>query len=190
MLDWDECYRDGRWPWQREGLNPAFQTWLEDGRFAGKRVLIPGCGGSTEGLELAKSGADVTLLDLSDTAIAMQRKRFDEAGVSATLQVGNVLTWSAEHPFDVIYEQTCLCALEPSDRAAYVANLAHWLAPTGTLLALFMHTNREGGPPFHCPLADMRELFGDAVWRWPDSPYLHVPHSPGLFEVGVTLTRA
>ena len=57
------------------------------------------------------------------------------------------------------------------------------------MLALFMQTNDDGGPPYHCPIPDMKELFTADHWRWPDPPYLEAPHHGDLYEIGVVLKR-
>ena len=48
---------------------------------------------------------------------------------------------------------------------------------------------RAGGPPFDCPLPDMRTLFDAARWQWPDNLPLDVPHPNGLVEQGFVIVR-
>ena len=61
--------------------------------------------------------------------------------------------------------------------------------PGGLLLALFMQTGRDGGPPFHCALPQMHELFSDERWLWPESGPIEVDHPNGLHELGTVLVR-
>ena len=101
----------------------------------------------------------------------------------------DLLWWTPAEPFDAIYEQTCLCALDPADWREYARRLAGWLSPGGRLFALFMQTGKEGGPPYHCAMPAMRELFADDDWQWPASHPFEIPHPTGLTELACVLTR-
>ena len=182
---WDERYRAGRTAWERGGLHPAFLAWREAGALRPCRILVPGAGRSPEPQALAESGFDVTAVDAAPSAAAAQRERLGAAHVVQA----DLLAWNPPTPFDAIYDQTCLCALPPSDRAAYEACLRRWLRPGGTLFALFMMTGREGGPPFDCPPAEMRALFPADRWAWPADMPPPVPHSIGYLEQPAALGR-
>ncbi|PJA33792.1 MAG: thiopurine S-methyltransferase, partial [Zetaproteobacteria bacterium CG_4_9_14_3_um_filter_53_7] len=91
-------------------------------------------------------------------------------------------------PFDAIYEQTCLCALQPTQWSDYEQWLYNHLKPGGQLLALFMQTNAEGGPPFHCDVTEMKPLFAASRWLWPDNGDT-VPHPSGRHELAHLLIR-
>ena len=187
--DWDDMYKEGEVPWQRTELNPAFDHWRHEKVLKPCRILVPGCGTSPEIVELARAGFDVTALDISKTAIEEQKRMLDDAQQSATLVVDDVLTWMPLHGFEMIYEQTCLCALHPEDRHHYHHQLRHWLKPEGKLLALFMQTGRKDGLPYDCPLEEMKDLFTEEHWHWPSPPYFQSKHSDGLYEIAVVLTR-
>lgn len=93
-----------------------------------------------------------------------------------------------EQAFDVIYEHTCLCAIHPSQWRTYQQLLASWLRPGGDLLALFMQSTLEKGPPFNCHLDAMRELFHDQEWEWGTEMH-HVPHPIGMTEIACHLRK-
>lgn len=140
-------------------------------------------------LELARRGFEVWGLDIAPTPLARLRARLDEAGLAAQLVQADVLAWQPEHPFDAIYEQTCLCALDPHEWTTYANRLHDWLRPEGRLYALFMQTDRAGGPPYHCDLTVMRTLFAPTHWDWVEPPQRKVPHPNGLFEYAAILKR-
>ena len=181
-IDWESRYRDGATGWERAGLNPSFVSWRETGAMAPCRVLVPGAGRSPEPLALAEAGFDVTLVDLSATAVATQRARLERLHVKAHVTQGDLLQWDPPALFDAIYDQACLCALPPAIWPDYAARLRQWLRPDGTLFVLFMQSTRAGGPPFHCGLEAMRQLFPAPAWQWPDTLPPPVDHSPGLAE--------
>ncbi len=188
-IDWEGRYRDGRTGWERQGLHPSFIAWRDSGALAPPgRVLVPGAGRSPEPLRLAEAGFGVTIVDAAPSAVAVQQEWLQGTGAEAF--VADLFTWEPPAPFDLIYDQTCLCALPPALWPDYAARLARWLRPGGRLFALFMQTGTEGGPPFHCDLAAMRALFGAELWIWPDHLPDLVAHSAiGREQPAILLRR-
>jgi hypothetical protein len=171
-------------------LNPAFGGWLESRALAPCRILVPGGGRSAEPLALAEAGFDVTVVDLADSAVAAQRARLERLNVLARVEQANLLAWEPASPFDAIYDQACLCALPPPTWPEYVTRLHRWLGGTGRLFILFMQTNTQGGPPFHCDIGHMRRLFSAPQWQWPETLPEPVQHPSGRAEQPVVLQAA
>jgi hypothetical protein len=186
--DWNARYRAERTPWERPTLNPAFLTWRQEGTLNPCRILVPGAGRSGEPLALSHDGFDVTVVDSAPVALAVQRARLQAAGHAAKVYEADLLSWSPESPFDVIYDQTCLCALPPPSWPAYAARLHNWLVPGGRLFLLAMQVGREGGPPFDCSPEVMRTLFKTG-WQWPEVLSDPVPHSLAQGEIPIVLGR-
>lgn len=190
MSHWEEKYRTRNIPWDRGAISPALLGWLEDGELPpGGRILIPGCGHGHEAVELARRGFQVTALDIAPSALAHLADQLAATGVTAERICADALSWQPAQAFDAIYEQTCLCALNPEHWTAYEQQLFNWLRPGGKLFALFMQTDRDGGPPFHCAMPEMHTLFGDSHWQWPEGAPGRVGHPNGLFEFAAELTR-
>lgn len=187
--DWEGRYREGKTAWDRGETSPALTHWLAEGLVPAARVLVPGCGHGHEIAELIRAGCDVTAVDIASQPVQSLTDDLAGLGLRAEVVQADLLHWQPTAPFDAVYEQTCLCALDPPYWSEYEQRLASWLVPGGTLLALFMQTGREGGPPFDCRLQDMRSLFDGARWEWSDRPPLRVPHPNGLSEEGHILTR-
>ncbi|RME84072.1 MAG: methyltransferase domain-containing protein [Zetaproteobacteria bacterium] len=187
---WEAKYRAGEDGWDRGGVNPAFEPLVSAaGLSPGARVLVPGCGRGYEVVELARRGFEVVAIDLARPAVDALQTRLRELGLDAKVVCGDLFAFDARG-FDAVYEQTCLCALPPERWPAYAAWLRERLAPGGKLVALFMQTGEEGGPPFHCDLMAMRKLFAPPEWRWPAAPPVLSPHRHGRFELGYVLERA
>jgi SAM-dependent methyltransferase len=187
--EWEQRYHAGRTAWDRGGPSPALAHWLADGLVPEGRVLVPGCGHGHEVAELIRAGRQVTAVDIATQPVLRLMGQLAELGLHATVVQADLLHWQPAEPFDAVYEQTCLCALDPAHWAEYERRLAAWLRPGGRLLALFMQTGQDGGPPFDCPVPDMAVLFDPARWAWPEGPPLEVPHPNGLVEKGYVLTR-
>ncbi len=190
-VDWESKYRSGETAWDRGGANPALMQWLADDALPPGRALVPGCGRGYEVVTLARAGWAVTAIDSAPSAVQSLRERLVTDGLRANIEQADLFEWSpADGPFDLIYEQTCLCALSPSQWPAYADRLAQWLRPGGVLAALFMQTGKPGGPPFDCPLDAMHRLFAPPTWVWGAADEkLCSPHTIGFEEYGVLLLR-
>ena len=187
--DWEQRYHAGQTAWDRGAASPALEHWLDAGLVPRGRVLVPGCGHGHEVAELVRAGCHVTAVDIAAQPVIRLTGQLTELGLHANVVQADLLHWQPAEPFDAVYEQTCLCALDPGHWAEYERRLRDWLLPGGRLLALFMQTGRAGGPPFDCPLPDMRALFDEVNWLWPTEPALEVPHPNGLVEKGYALSR-
>jgi len=183
---WESKYHNSETGWDRGGHSPALSAWLE--KLEPCRILIPGCGRGHEVIELARRDFDVVAVDIATPAIDHMQAELEKEKLTATLIHGDLFELDLE-PFDAIYEQTCLCALQPEQRADYERWLYNHLKPDGQLLALFMQTDTEGGPPFHCAVDDMKILFDASRWSWPESDGDAVPHPSGRHELAHLLTR-
>jgi len=179
-VNWEERFREGTTRWERPALHPAFVGWQESGVLAPCNILVPGAGRSTEPTALADAGFTVTVVDAAPTAVATQRARLERVHMKAQVVLSDLFTWQALAPFDAVYDQACLCALPPPLWPKYVARLSDWLRPGGQLFILFMQTGKDGGPPFHCSVAAMRNLFDAAHWTWPDTLPEMIPHPTGV----------
>ena len=190
MNDWESRYQSGETGWDRGASSPALSVWLEkSGLRSGCRMLVPGCGRGHEVVHLAELGFEVTGIDIAPSAVTHLKQALNTKGLSAKVMQADLFQYRPDSPFDAIYEQTCLCAIQPEQREQYEALLYDWLKPGGSLYALFMQTAADGGPPFHCDLLSMRHLFPDTRWEWPVTEPVFAPHRNGRFELGYQLTR-
>lgn len=188
-MDWEALYQQEDTGWDRGVISPALKHWFEAGDIApSQRILIPGCGRGYEVVELAKRGFDVTALDLAPSAVAAVKQALRDANLTATLVCSDLFDYQPKHSFDIVYEQTCLCALPVEQRESYEQCLYSWLKSNGVLLFSMMQTGEEGGPPFHCDWLDMHGLFAEKRWQWQQEPPFMIPRPTGLrFELGFTL---
>jgi len=164
--EWENRYQKGDTGWDRGQVSDGLYFWLKNKLLQPCRILVPGCGNGYEVLELAKRGFEVTAIDIAPTAINNLQKMLDKNNLSAKLVLDDFFNWKPEMPTDAIYEQTSLCALPPDLWQRYEERLYDWLTPGGKLYAQFMQTGQAGGPPFHCALDNMHDLFKTDRWKW------------------------
>lgn len=192
---WQRRFETGQTPWDRGAAHPQLLRWLDEGLIRpGQSTVVPGCGRGHELEALARAGIVPTGLDYAEAAVALARERLNE--LPGRVELADVLQWQPPAPLDIVYEQTCLCALHPDHWRRYADQLHTWLRPGGRLLALFMQARRESagqgfveGPPYHGDIQAMRALFPLDRWDWPAPPYRSVAHGQGWAELAVVLTR-
>jgi SAM-dependent methyltransferase len=99
----------------------------------GDAVLDVGGGASDLAAALVAAGrGPVTVLDLSDTALALARARAGEAGDRIAWVQGDVTRWTPTRTFALWHDRAAFHFMtDEADRAAYLRTLAAALAPGG-----------------------------------------------------------
>jgi 2-polyprenyl-3-methyl-5-hydroxy-6-metoxy-1,4-benzoquinol methylase len=108
-------------------------------RLRGKRVLEIGVGAGFHAELLARAGADVTGIDLTDAAVTTARRRFELKGLA-----GQFIRWDAEQPskdfdrrFDFVWSWG---VIHHSARTArIVRNVSDWLTDAGRFSGMVYH---------------------------------------------------
>ena len=155
-MGWEDAWREGRTGWDAGEAAPALVDLAKRGELprAG-RALVPGAGSGYDAMALGRHGLQVTALDLAPTAGERLKRTRAAAGLSAervTVEVGDFFEFEPEAPFDLIWDYTFLCALEPELRPRWAETMARLLAPGGELVTLIFPivriTEDRLGPPF------------------------------------------
>ena len=159
--DWNKAYQEDDMPWDKGFASPPLVEFLQNYRVEGS-VLVPGCGTGHDVRLLAKQGADVFGLDIAPNAIN-KAKSFSVISNECYV-AGDFLRPETDHlaQYDWVVEHTCLCAIEPSERAAYADSLARVLKPGGYFLAVFFREVSDysgGGPPHPISRCETEILF-------------------------------
>lgn len=193
---WQEHFDKGHTPWDRGTASPRLLDWLDNQDLTPCRIAVPGCGKGWEVVELARRHFDVVGIDYTAVAVSETLALLTQHALTAEVVEADVLVYAPEQSFDAVYEQTCLCALDPDHWIAYSEQLARWLRPGGCLYVLFMQVERPGarqglkqGPPFHCDINAMHALFNSQHWQWPQGLPTVVPHPSGWHELALCLVR-
>ena len=142
---WDEVYRA-----KPEDQVSWFEAWptvsfrLIQSSCATGSVVDVGAGTSRLGDALCDAGwSDVTLLDVSEAALAVTRQRLkDRRGISYV--VADVLQWQPERAFDVWHDRAVFHFLTTGeDVSRYVELVSSAVVPGGTVV---LGTFAEDGP--------------------------------------------
>ena len=153
----------GDTPWDYGGAAPPLLEFLSHHAIRGA-VLVPGCGSGHDVRALAAQGAEVTGLDLSETALRIAR-------ISPLLGMEIYeqrdlfhlpAAWSGR--FDWVVEHTCFCAILPERRMEYVRAIARTLKSGGCYLGIFFLTpDAQQGPPHGTTREEIEALFNPSL---------------------------
>ena len=162
QTDWEAAYRRGDTPWEKGKAHPALIDFLaENGPIAGD-ILVPGCGFGYDVRTLSTSANHAIGIDLAQFAI-VRAKSFPRVAQEEYL-LADLFTLPAEFDstFDVVFEHTCFCAIEPEMRASYVETTVRVLKPGGKIIAIFFLNpdHDEDGPPYGVLRSELDGLFG------------------------------
>ena len=161
--DWNKAYAEEDTPWDKGYAAPPLVEFLQKHRISG-RVLVPGCGTGHDVRALAAQGAEVLGLDIAPGAIA-KAEAFPLAGTES-YELGDFLYPAVKHhgAYDWVFEHTCLCALDPEERQAYITAVKKALRPGGNYLVVFFrevedYTGEE--PPHPISRSESDTLLGE-----------------------------
>jgi SAM-dependent methyltransferase len=136
-----ETHKAGQAAFLREGgttLFPEEIALLGDVR--GKRVVHLQCNAGPDTLSIATLGAQVTGVDISDTAIEAARRLSEASGIAGMFVRSDLFDWfrTAPDPFDVAFASYgALCWI--SDLPGWARGVASVLAPGGRLIVMEFH---------------------------------------------------
>lgn len=149
QTEWEARYQTGDMPWEKGEASPGLIDFLAAHPELNRAtVLIPGCGTGHDVRAWARHGFNATGYDIAPSAVKLARERTEQAGLQAEFLLGDFLQDQPDRQFDWIWEHTCFCAINPSDRENYVQAVIRWLKPGGQYLAVNYFIPDTDGPPF------------------------------------------
>jgi SAM-dependent methyltransferase len=125
----------------RSGADVLFPEELELlGELTGKRLVHLQCNAGQDSLGLARRGATVHGVDLSDEAVAFARRLSQDSGVPATFERSELLSWLAttDRRFQVAFTSYGATGWLP-DLDGWARGVARVLEPGGSLVYVEFH---------------------------------------------------
>jgi ubiquinone/menaquinone biosynthesis C-methylase UbiE len=133
------------------------------GTVQGKKILEAGSGRGVISAEIAKLGAEVSLLDISPDAIDIARKHFASRGVYASFIQGDVLDLPfGEMTFDIVWNAGVLEHFEEEPQVKILRNIENVIKPGG----LFITFNPSDDAFFY----KIGKRYAEKKGRWPYGP--------------------
>lgn len=145
---WNNRYKNDDFGWDVGDITTPLKTYIDQLPNKSISILIPGAGNSYEAEYLFKNGfKNITICEFAPEPIKQLLQRVPD------LPSKNILLADffelADTNFDLIIEQTFFCAIDPSLRKRYFAQMHRLLKPKGKLVGLmFDCTFEKAGPPF------------------------------------------
>jgi SAM-dependent methyltransferase len=138
---------------------PALVALMERHTLPTGRALVPGCGRGYSVVQLASPERTALGLDIAPTGVAAARDLMAEmvggSELESQVDVQEADFFSADlvptlGQFDVVYDCTFLCAIQPDMRKAWAEQMNKLLQAEGELITLIFPNGPLGstGPPF------------------------------------------
>lgn len=178
---WTDLYLKNEGRWELDAPAPALKEMLPRMKWPKSRVLVLGAGSGNDAAYFAEKGHVVTAVDFSEEALAQAKKKYGHLENINWVQSDIFkLPKEFQNSFDVVFEHTCYCAIDPTLRNQLVKTWIQCLVPGGHLLGVFFVNDKPKGPPFGGSEWEVRErlkkTFQFNFWgRWRDS----VPNREG-----------
>jgi SAM-dependent methyltransferase len=154
-------------PWDTKAPKENVIAWQEGGWVHGD-VLDIGCGLGDNAIYLAKSGNNVTGLDISPTALSTAERRAKDAGVTVTFAVTDSTKLEGyTDAFDTVVDSGMFHCLDDDAKRSYAAAAHRATRPGATLLiSCFSDANppNEEWPRPAVSEQTLRDVLGGAGW--------------------------
>ncbi|EEC80035.1 hypothetical protein OsI_21722 [Oryza sativa Indica Group] len=158
---WEKSWEAAVTPWDLGKPTPIIEHLVKSGTLPKGRALVPGCGTGYDVVALASPERFVVGLGISSTAVE-KAKQWSSSLPNAdcfTFLADDFFKWKPSEQFDLIFDYTFFCALDPSLRLAWAETVSGLLKPHGELITLiYLISDQEGGPPFNNTVTDYQKV--------------------------------
>ncbi len=172
---WNALYTDADTPWDLGAAHPELIHRLPELGDPG-RAFVGGAGRAHDALALARNGWQVVATDWARDAAGAS----DElVRLGSSYVVTDSLGFGGGR-FDLIFEHTFFCAIDPVQRPDYGTMADRLLAPGGHLAAVVFPVGKHegtGGPPWGISTAMLGATLGPRFELLTDEPVTRRGHS-------------
>ncbi|MEZ5027333.1 MAG: methyltransferase domain-containing protein [Ferruginibacter sp.] len=158
---WNSQYDAQQTGWDLGEVSPPLKSYINQLTDKQIRILIPGCGNSYEASYLLQQGfTNITVIDIAPTLVNKLKEKF-HSNKNIKIILGDFFEHKGS--YDLIFEQTFFCALDPALRPQYVSKMKELLVAGGKLVGLlFDREFDKQGPPFGGCKCQYEALFKDS----------------------------
>jgi len=179
---WSRSYAEGNNPgWNLGEPAEALKDMMPRLKMARSRILILGCGEGHDAAFFAEQGHLVTAVDISAGALERAKNLYSHLSTITWVEADLFkLPRDFDGSFDVVFEHTCYCAINPQRRAELVKIWNRVLTEKGFIMGSFFALEKRQGPPFGGSEWELRQRLKDNYQPvfWGRVQY-SVPHRQG-----------
>lgn len=149
-MSWKSAWKDRDVPWDAGAAPPELEQLVSEERLPAGRALVPGCGSGYDVFALASPERTTVGLDLASGAEARFEELRAERDISpsqAPFVTADFFEYQPAERFDLVWDYTFLCAIEPERRERWAERMFELLEPGGMVAALLFPVVRPGVPP-------------------------------------------
>ena len=155
---WNQRYLNDNTPWDIGQVSPPIKAYIDKYIPKDAKILIPGAGRAHEAIYMFREGyQEGFVCDWAPEAFHYLQ------GEVPTFPKDHLIQsdfFQLEGQYDFILEQTFFCAINPSQRLAYINQINILLKPGGWVAGLlFNRTFTKEGPPFGGSKDEYESLF-------------------------------
>jgi SAM-dependent methyltransferase len=172
---WENIYQTEAKPgWDLGSPASILKDMLPRLRLPKSKILVLGSGLGHDAAFFASQGHVVTAVDFSSKAMETAKKNYPHFSIDWVKHDVFTLPDSFHGAFDIVFEHTCFCAIEPRRRSEMIRLWKSYLAPEGKIFAIFFSMFKREGPPYGSTEWEIRQHllknFQFIFWsRWRDS---------------------
>jgi len=172
---WTNIYQTETPGWEMNQPTPILVDMLPRMKLPPSRVIVLGCGSGNDAAYFAEHGHFVTAVDISPEAIKRAQEKYQHLPNLKFVQADVFnLPHEFDDSFDLVFEHTCYCAIDPQKRNELVKIWRRLLQSEGHILGVFFTMEKKGTPPFGGSEWEIRERlkkgFQFLFWsRWQKS---------------------
>ncbi|AFY03161.1 class I SAM-dependent methyltransferase [Bdellovibrio bacteriovorus] len=147
---WSQIYQQEENPgWNLGEPAEALKDMIPRLKISRSRVLVLGCGEGHDAALFAAAGHFVTAVDISPVALERAKKLYGHLPTLTFVQADLFkLPQDFDQSFDVVFEHTCYCAINPERRKELVKIWNRVLVQGGHLMGVFFAFEKRQGPPY------------------------------------------
>ncbi len=159
---WTECYEQDQAGWDIGVASTPLVTYIDQLTDKNIKILIPGAGNAYEAEYLFQNGfKNVFVLDIARIPLDNLQARLPDFPSEHLIQQN---FFDHVGQYDLIFEQTFFCALDPKLRKDYAKHMFSLLKTGGKLVGLyfcFKDRPMNQGPPYNGTLQEYQTYFTD-----------------------------
>jgi SAM-dependent methyltransferase len=163
---WTDLYLKNETRWELGAPSHALELLVPQLKLQKSRVLVLGAGSGNDAAWFAQRGHIVTAIDFSAEAISRAQQKYGHLP-TLTFKQGDIfqLPTQMNESFDLIFEHTCYCAINPERRDELMKVWRRVLVDHGHVMGVFFTMDKSDGPPYGSTEWELRSRFESKRFR-------------------------